>query len=217
MKIFWKMMAKRKARKHVYPARQYIRTHMPESCMPQSSMQFCIADDDDDRLYTPQQPVTKYSLPPMDPLKREILEWQRKNGVGQPAIKPVSSDDLVQEYRNWQQERKSRDSFRTALLRKIEESGMKAAAFYKKAGIDRKLFSRIRTDTDYQPNKKTAIRCCMALELNLKQTDELLRHAGYALSDSSQSDLAIRYCIENRIYDLMEVDMLLYMLGLSIL
>jgi hypothetical protein len=73
---------------------------------------------------------------------------------------------------------------------------------YKKAGIDRKHFSKIRSNPNYRPGKNTIIALALALELTKKETDKLLGSAGYSLSDSDTSDLIIQFCLEKKIYDI---------------
>ena len=97
-------------------------------------------------------------------------------------------------------------SFCEKLFNIIDAKGLKDSAVYKKADIDRRLFSKIRSDNDYHPAKNTAIRLCLALELDIAQTERLLESAGYCLSLSSTEDLVIRYCIEHKIFRIIEVN-----------
>ena len=98
------------------------------------------------------------------------------------------------------------ETFSQRLLRMIDERGMSDSEVYNKAYVDRRHLSKIRKDINYTPNKKTVLAFSIALELSLDEAKDLLNSAGYALSRSSKTDIIVAYFLQNKIYDMFEIN-----------
>lgn len=100
-------------------------------------------------------------------------------------------------------------SFQQLLFHWIDEKGEQDTDVYRRANLDRKLFSKIRSSRDYHPKKDTAVSLALALHLNLDDAIDLIARAGYAFSPASRRDLILEYCFDHEIYDLFDVNIIL--------
>ncbi len=102
------------------------------------------------------------------------------------------------------------ESFAVKLIKLIDAKGISDVECYKKANVSKQTWHKLMTDKHYKPNKKTAISFAIALELSLDEAQKLLSSVGFILSDSSLFDVIIKYCLENNIYDVFEIDSALF-------
>ena len=110
---------------------------------------------------------------------------------------------------NYIENEKQDNKFQKMLFNYIDEKGIKDSDVYNKVNIDRRLFSKIRSDEDYHPSKETVILLGLSLELSLEEIEKFLNSASYSLPKNNVYDLIIRFCFINKIYDVFDVNDLL--------
>lgn len=154
----------------------------------------------------------------MNKLIQECKEYIARRGdsiLKKPLLKRGLAEINISEFELYVLENKN-TSFNELLFMMIDRTNQKDSDVYKKARIDRRLFSKIRCSKKYIPSKKTIIALCFALELSKDDAIILLSSAGYSLSRSDDYDLAISFCLSKRIFDLNEINKLLYELGFDL-
>ena len=143
-----------------------------------------------------------------------------KSGFRQPVLQkpktPEDEDAAIEEMERKLAERMAHmsDTFSQYLLYLINEKGMENTEVYKRAIVDKKVFSKIKNNSEYHPQKLTALCLCIGARLNMDESKELLARAGYALSPCEKTDIIFSYFIEHGIYDMIELDIQLEEHGL---
>lgn len=142
----------------------------------------------------------------------EVQEYNNR-----PRYSLSQSNEDLNNIKNEIQKIKLEKTFSTILFEHIDNKSIKDSVIYKKAHIDRRLFSKIRSNNNYHPSKDTIIALGLALELSTNELEELLKSAHYSLPTNNYFDIAIRYCFDKQIYDYDKVNDILYACDLRLL
>lgn len=173
--------------------------------------------------------VSTGALPRIDPPqlneRRSRPVCSSAPGMGAPKLAKASEPDwrkdtvipLFDEKELQKMVQEADAGFSETLLKLIDKSGEKDSDIYKRANVDRKLFSKIRNNPQYKPSKPTAVAFAIALELNLEETRDFIGRAGYALSRSNKFDIIIEYFITHGRYDIYEINLMLFEFDQSLL
>ncbi|NYE08345.1 hypothetical protein F4694_005189 [Bacillus niacini] len=134
----------------------------------------------------------------LQPIFHELKLYSAEERIISEEIQNVDLEEFIKI--------KRQPTFNQTLFRYIDKKGASDADIYKRAGMDRRHFSKIRSNPEYKPGKNTVIALALALELTKKETDKLLSSAGYSLSDSDTFDLVIQFCLEKKIYNFYDIN-----------
>ena len=148
-----------------------------------------------------QKPKIRFSISPAEPPKKEKHDWKYF---------------LAKITALFEQQEKE-DTFSERLLKLIAAKGLSDVEVYKKANIDRRLFSKIKNKKSYKPSKNTAIALALALELEQEAFEDLLERAGFSLSNSYKEDVIINFFLANKQYDIVVINEILDYYALPIL
>ena len=163
-----------------------------------------------DEHYAPDEEILRSNLfnvereasPKVDVMEASMfIAYETGTADSEATPKGASLDDLIDNLD---------ESFSSTLLRLIDVTGKKDSEVYNRANIDRRLFSKIRSNAHYTPSKPTVLAFAIALELNLYQTEDLLKRAGFALSHSRKFDVIVEYFIQSKQYNIFEINEVLF-------
>lgn len=143
-----------------------------------------------------------------DNLKKYNKETKEKRLLFARMANALSGEEQTLEspINNYINRNKTENKFQTILFKYIDEKGLKDSDVYNKVHIDRRLFSKIRSNVNYHPSKETVILLGISLKLNENEIEELLESASYSLPKNNYYDLIIRFCFKEQIYDLKTIN-----------
>ncbi|MCT2536938.1 hypothetical protein NC661_16265 [Aquibacillus koreensis] len=148
-------------------------------------------------------------------MMKELHAYIKRNFIVMPAnIYDADniSFDIYSEHNELENYIKTnkKDSISSVLFKIIDKKGLTDVEVYKRAGLDRKHFSKIRSNANYKISKQTAVSLAIALRLTKKETEQLMNVAGFSLSENDTFDLIIQFCLEKQIYDIDDINQALH-------
>ena len=132
----------------------------------------------------------------------EVKDYDNQEKTCDSMLFSVDIDDFLEQHKEY-------NDFQSLLFKLIDERNLKDSDVYNKVHIDRRLFSKIRSDKNYHPSKETIILLAISLELSEKELDDLLESASYSLPKNNKYDLIIRFCFLNKIFKITDINELL--------
>lgn len=203
--------------------RAYINDNLPASPVIKEPEPSCPQASPDDKLQekpnspepesaTPHAEI-RYSLAESAYDEDEIRDMSRFLSDARSDSAMYNAPALEKAYHTWEKQTAITKTFSSEVIRRLKESGIRPADFYKAAELDKRVYSSMKRDYCYTPSRTTAIKCCFALRLSYHDAEQLLQLAGYSLSPGLSKDLAIRFCLENGIYNITNVNYMLEALG----
>ena len=168
-----------------------------------------------DQNYVETARIEEYAINGSDlELYEEDEDLDELEEICDRGIPEPPSFDLMHIYKLQERLAHRTDTYSEYLMYLIKEKNMENSEVWKRAIVDKKVFSKIKNNTNYHPNKLTALCLCVGAKLNLDETKDLLARAGYAFSPCDMTDIIFSYFIENEIYDMIELDIQLEEHGL---
>ena len=194
------------------PAQSRAQSELPTPRRDQS-----VRREEEERRNWREDTFTEFSAIQEDASAEPDFSYPAMDGMAQPSMTMPSMakhpmEDSLDDLLNH-----AGETFQQRLFHLIDASGMTDTAVYKKANIDRRVFSRIRGKKDYRPKKVTAVAFAIALELDWETMEDLLSRAGIAFSPSDRFDLIIQYFVRHHNYDIFEINAALFKYGQPIL